>query len=100
MKKIDRNKLKIINLLNENIDLKYNENLKSFRKFIYEVRNIGTKKEPKEVTLKIGCWFEWFKDEDKPLEKGIRIERKCIVAINGEKSDGYKLLEYYSINDI
>lgn len=46
--KIKKNKDKILKLLNENIDLKYNLDLKKFKRFSEEIINIGSKKEPKK----------------------------------------------------
>ena len=51
--KIQKNKEKIVKLLNENIDLEYNLDLKRYKRFSEEVKNIGSKKEPKEVKVKI-----------------------------------------------
>jgi len=66
--KIQKNKEKIVKLLNENIDLEYNLRLKTFKSFSQKV--VATsKKDTTAVILKIGHWFEWFKDEDKPSEK-------------------------------
>ena len=98
--KIQRNKEKIVKLLNENIDLQYNLNLKSFKKFSEKMVNIGTKKEPKQVVAKVGHWFEWFKDEDRPNEKGVKIERSEIYEIDGIKTDHWNRIKYYSIEDI
>ena len=98
--KIQKNKEKIVKLLNENIDLEHNLRLKSYKKITEEVRNIGTKKQPKEVNVKIGHWIEWFKDEDRPNERGIKVERQEICEVNGQKSDGWNRISYYTINDI
>lgn len=98
--KIKKNKEKIVKLLNENIDLEYRLKLKSFKRISEEFRNIGTKKEPKEVKVKIGHWIEWFKDEDKPNEKGIKIERSEIIEVNGHKSDHWRKIQYYTIADV
>ena len=98
--KIQKNKEKIVNLLNETIDLEYKENLKRFKRFSEATKNIGTKKEPKEVKVKIGHWDEWFKDQDKPNDKGLKIERGEIIEINGEKSYGWKKITYYTISDL
>ena len=95
--KIQRNKEKILKLLNENIDLQYNLNLTTFRSFSEEVRNIGTKQAPKLVTITIGHWFEWFKDESRPDEKGVKIERSEIIEVDGERSDGWRKIKYYTI---
>ena len=100
--KINRNKEKIVNLLNQNIDLEYNLLLKTFHRYSLEVKNIGTKKDPKQVTVKNGYWFEWHKDEDdeNPKSKGIKIERCQIIEIDGVKSDHWNRLSYYSIADV
>ncbi len=98
--KIQKNKEKIVKLLNENIDLEYNLDLKRYKRFSEEVKNIGSKKEPKEVKVKIGHWFEWFKDEDRPNEKGVKIERSQIIEIDGQKSDQWNRIKYYSVADV
>lgn len=100
--KIKKNKEKIVKLLNENIDLSYNLRLKYFKRFSEEIRNIGSKKEPKEVKIKIGHWFEWFYDEDYPNDKkhAVKIERSEIVEIDGQKSNHWNKITYYTIDDI
>ena len=95
-----KNKEKIVKLLNENIDLQYKLNLKNYHRFSEEVKNIGSKKEPKEVKIKIGHWYEWVKCEDKPNEKGIKIERCRIIKIDGQKSDHWNKIKYFSADDI
>jgi propanediol dehydratase large subunit len=99
--KIEKNKEKIVKLINENIDLQYNLDLKRFSRFSEETRQIGSKKEPKEVKLKIGHWFEWFYDEDYPKDKkrAVKIERSQIIEIDGQKSDHWNKIKYYSISD-
>jgi transposase len=98
--KIKKNKEKIVKLLNENIDLQYNLNLKTFKSFSEKMVNIGTKKEPKQVVAKIGHWVEWFKDEDRPNEKGVKIKRSEIYEIDGMKTDHWNRIKYYSIDDV
>ena len=98
--KIQKNKEKIVKLLNENIDLEYNLDLKRYKRFSEEVKNIGSKKEPKEVKVKIGHWFEWIKDEDRPNEKGVKIECSQIIEIDGQKSDHWNRIKYYSVADV
>jgi hypothetical protein len=100
--KIKKNKEKIVKLLNENIDLQYKLNLKRFTRFSEEVRQIGTKKEPMEVKIKIGHWFEWFYDSDYPKDKkhAVKIERKEICEVDGEISNHWKKITYYSVEDI
>jgi len=102
MKKIERNKEKIVKLLNENIDLEYNLRLKSFTRFSKTIRQIGTKKEPKEVLIKLGHWFEWFYDEDFPNDKkhAVKIERSEICEIDGQKSNHWNKIKYYTIDDL
>jgi len=97
--KIQKNKEKIVKILNENIDFEYNLRLKKFKRFSEEIKNIGSKKEPKEVKVKIGHWFEYFKDEDRQNEKGVKIERSEICEIDGQKSDHWNRIKYYSITD-
>ncbi len=100
--KIKRNKEKILKLLNQNIDLEYNLNLKRFKRFSEEIVNIGSKKEPKEVKVKIGYWIEWFYDTDYPNDKrhAVKIERKEIVEVEGQKSNGWNKITYYSADNI
>ena len=96
--KVLRNKQKIVQLLNENIDLKYNMNLKTFKSIYEENRNIGTKKKPNFKFLKIGIWNEGFKDTD--TGEVISVERKSIIEIDGQKSDGWNLLKYYTLKSL
>ena len=98
--KIEKNKEKIVKLLNETLDLEYNLDLKRYKRFSEDVKNIGSKKEPKEVKVKIGHWDEWFKDEDRPNEKGVKIERSKIVEVDGCKSNHWNKIQYYTIEDM
>lgn len=98
--KIDKNKMKIVQLLNETIDLEYEKNLKRFHRTELTVIDTGTKKIQQLALVKIGYWNEWFKDEDKPKSKGIKIERKEIIEVDGERSYGWEKLKYYTIEDI
>jgi hypothetical protein len=100
--KIKKNKEKIVKLLNENIDLHYKENLKRFNRFSEEIKQIGTKKKPKEVKVKIGHWFEWFYDEDFPNDKkhAVKIERSEICEIDGQKSNHWNKITYYTTDDV
>lgn len=97
--KIQRNKEKIVKLLNENIDLEYNLRLKSFTRFSDKIVTVS-KKDKTPINLKLGHWFEWFKDEDRPNEKGVKIERNEICEVNGQKSDHWNIIKYYSIDDV
>ena len=96
--KILRNKQKIVQLLNENIDLNYNVNLKTFKSVYEENRNIGTKKKPNFKLLKFGIWDEGFKDTD--TDEVVSVERKSIIEIDGQKSDGWQILKYYTLQSL
>lgn len=96
--KIQKNKEKIVKLLNENIDLEYNLTVKSMKKIYEKEINVGSKKAPEIVNATFGMWYEYFKDED--TDKKVKIERNNIIAINGKKSDGWQIIEYYTVNDI
>ena len=97
--KILRNKEKIVKLLNENIDLKYNLNLKKFLHFSEETINVGTKKVPSMVKVKMAHWKEFFIDEDTP-KNPISIERKNIIEVEGKKSYGWEKIKYYFVEDL
>lgn len=96
--KINKNKEKIVKLLNENIDLEYKLMVKGMKKTYNKVVDIGTKKEPNIATVTFGMWHEYFKDED--TGKKIKVERNMPIAINGKPSNYYHPLRYYKINDI
>lgn len=98
--RIENNKKKVVDLLNANIDLEYRLFLKKCHRFHKKEVNFGSNKEPKICIVKYGSWYEWFKDEEKPDEKGVRIERNQAVEINGKKSNGHRLIEYFTIEDI
>lgn len=98
--KIDRNKSKIVQLLNETIDLEYEKKLKRFHRTYDDTKQIGTKRKPDEIKVKIGVWYEWFKDEDQPDSKGIKVERNEIIEVDGKKSNHWKIIEYYKLEDI
>ena len=97
--RIRKNKEKIVELLNKNIDLEYQLLVKSMKKTYDKEFNIGTKKEPKIANVTFGMWYEYFKDEDRP-DKPIRIERNMPIAIDGKPSNYYRLLTYYKLEDI
>lgn len=96
--KIQKNKEKILKLVNENIDLEYNLTVKSMKKIYEKEMNAGSKKEPKMVMATFGMWYEYFKDED--TGEKIKIERNNIIAIDGKPSDGWRLIKHYTIDDI
>jgi len=99
--KIAKNKSKIVELLNQTIDLEYELKLERFERFSDEVR-ITQNKPHKEVKIKIGYWFEWFYDEDYPKDKkhAVKIERKEIVEVDGVRTNHWNKLKYYTIDDI
>lgn len=99
--KIQKNKEKIVNLLNENIDLEYNLRLKSFTKFS-EKEATFSKKDKTPIKLKIGHWFEWFYDEDFPKDKkhAVKIERSEIFEVDGIKSNHWNKIKYYSVENV
>ena len=99
--KIQKNKEKIVKLLNENIDLEYNLRLKSFTRFSEKEATVS-KKDKTPIKLKIGHWFEWFYDEDFPKDKkhAVKIERSEICEVDGIKSNHWNKIKYYSIEDI
>lgn len=98
--KIQRNKEKIRKLLNENIDLNYDLFLSRATRVEDTTVNIGNRKNPNNVPAKRMFWDEWFKDEDRPNEKGIKIERSQIIEIDGKKSNNWNVIEYYKIEDL
>ena len=99
--KIQKNKEKIVKLLNENIDLEYNLRLKSFTRFSEKEATVS-KKDKTPIKLKIGHWFEWFYDEDFPKDKkhAVKIERSEICEIDGKKSNHWNIIKYYSVEDV
>jgi hypothetical protein len=96
--KIQKNKEKIVKLLNENIDLEYNLDLKRYKRFSEDVKNIGSKKEPKEVKVKIGHWIE--KCTDEGTGEVLKLERSMIIEIDGQKSDHWNKIKYYTVADV
>jgi hypothetical protein len=99
--KIKKNKEKIVKILNENIDLEYNLRLKRFERFSEKVATVS-KKDLTPINLKIGHWFEWFYDEDFPSDKkhAVKIERNEIYEIDGQKSNHWNKIKYYSIENV
>lgn len=102
MTRINRNKEKIVKLLNENIDLHYKERIKKYIRTSEEIRNIGTKKEPKNIIVKIGHWFELFYDDDYPNDKkhAVKIERKDVFEYDGDKILNGRKITYFDVRDI
>ena len=98
--KILKNKEKIVALVNNNMDLEYELMLKQAKRFEECEVQIGTKKNPKKVPAKMMYWYEWFKDDDRPNERGVRIERKQLIEIDGKRSFGYTVLEHLTIDNL
>jgi len=97
---IQKNLEKITALLNKNIDLQYKEQLKGAKRFTEKIVNLGTRKKPRMCNVKFMHWYEWFKDKDYPEKRGIRIERYQGVEVNGQRSFGYRILEYYTVDEV
>lgn len=96
--KIQKNKEKIVSLLNQNIDLEYKSKLKGYKKTFEKEVNLGTKRKPKMVIATIGMWLEDFVDEDNG--EVVSIERNEVIAVDGKPTNGYRVINYYSIDDI
>mgnify|MGYP003603946453 FL=1 len=96
--KIKKNKEKIVLLLNQNIDLAYKLKLKGYKKTFEKVVNLGTKRKPKMTIATFGMWVEDFVDEDNG--EVVSVERNEVIAIDGKPSDGYRVINYYSVDDI
>lgn len=97
--KIKKNKEKIVKLLNETINLEYDLLLKSLKRVYLKSENIGSKKEPNIIPLKIGVRTEFFEDED--TGEKIEIERNIIIERNGIKTlNGWSEIKYYTIDDV
>ena len=95
--KIQNNRKEIIKLLNQNIDLEYELMLLKAERFETEVTNIGTKKEPNHVPVKFMYWKSEFVDDDGG--ESVFIDRQQAVEVDGKKSDGFRVIEYYSEAD-
>ena len=95
--KIQKNKEKIVKLLNENIDLEYKLNLKRFTKFSENVVTVS-KKDKTPVNLKIGHWIE--KCTDEGTGEVLKLERSMIIEIDGQKSDRWNKIKYYTVADV
>ena len=96
--KIQKNKEKIVSLLNQNIDLEYKLKLKSYKKAFEKEVNLGTKRKPKMIIATFGMWLEDFVDEDNG--EVVSIERNEVIAVDGKPSNGYRVINYYSVEDI
>ena len=96
--KIQKNKEKIVLLLNQNIDLAYKLKLKGYKKTFEKEVNLGTKRKPKMIIATFGMWLEDFVDEDNG--EVVSIERNEVIAVDGKPSNGYRVINYYSVEDI
>lgn len=97
-KKIQQKREKVAKLLNEIIDLQYEQQLKSAIRFEERIINFGRKKNPKEKKCRVMFYNEVFIDED--TKKKIKVERQQIVEIDGQKSFDWNIIEYYKPQDI
>ena len=95
--KIQKNKEKIVKLLNENIDLDYNLKLKSFTRFSEKTATVS-KKDKTPINLKVGHWIE--KSTDEGTGEVFELERSMIIEIDGQKSDHWNRIKYYSVADV
>ena len=96
--KIQKNKEKIVLLLNQNIDLAYKLKFKGYKKTFEKEVNLGTKRKPKMAIVTFGMWLEDFIDEYNG--EIVSIERNEVIAVDGKPSNGYRVINYYSIDDI
>ena len=96
--KIQKNKEKIVLLLNQNIDLAYKLKLKGYKKTFEKEVNLGTKRKPKMIIATFGMWLEDFVDEDNG--EVVSIEKNEVIAVDGKPSNGYRVINYYSVEDI
>ena len=95
--KIQSNKEKIVKLLNENIDLEYKFKLKGFTRFSEKTATVS-KKDRTPINLKIGHWFEKYTDE--VTGEVYKFERSMIIEIDGQKSDHWNKIKYYTVADV
>ncbi|MEM6686486.1 MAG: hypothetical protein AAF617_11950 [Bacteroidota bacterium] len=96
--RITENKKLIVKALNENIDLNYELTLRKGKSFENKKMNRGTTRKPDFVNVKLMHYDQQFMDED--TGKPFTIERLHIVEIEGKKSDGWKPIEYYSLENL
>jgi hypothetical protein len=95
--KIQSNKEKIVKLLNENIDLEYKLKLKGFIKFSEKTATVS-KKDKTPINLKVGHWVENCIDEG--TGEVLKLERSMIIEIDGQKSDHWNKIKYYTVADV
>lgn len=94
----DKNQKSIVELLNRNIDIQYELELLKAEEILEEERIMGKGKRKRTYLLKIMKWKETFYDKDSG--EGADIERSKIIEVDGKKSDGWRIIKYYSFNDI
>jgi len=85
--KIKKNYEKIVSLLNQNVELEYKELLKKAKKFWEKEINIGSRKQPKMVLVKIMVYDDFFIDED--TKEKIKIERNRHIEVDGVPCDQF-----------
>ena len=95
---IEQLKIEKQELILEDIQLCDEEQWYTEEEEIHEV----SRRPKKSETFMIGRthWNEEFKDEDRPNEKAVKIERSQIIEIDGQKSDQWNRIKYYSVADV
>jgi len=89
--KIEKNQIRIVELLNQNIDYRYQLNLEKAKTFEI-IENHGKK-------VKVAVFPQNFQDEDS--KEVVIIQRKMPVEVDGVKCDEFaNPLKYFTINDI
>ena len=81
----DRIKAKIELLEKQVMILKYKLYLKDFKSFETEEKDLGTPKNPNKRTVKFGCYYQGFTDED--TGEVVNIKRRFPVEIDGIPSN-------------
>ncbi len=96
---INKQKEKAIIPLNKMIDYKYKQRLVVAKNFIEQEVNIGTKKEPVNVTYKLMQYDDYFTDDS--TGEVVTIERHERVEVNGKPCDHFgNEIKHYTIYDI
>lgn len=93
MERYVENQKDIIRLTNSNIDLQYSATLLFAKRFDEEEITYKPTKDSKETkTSKVRVMvFDQTFDDEETKEK-ITVERKKIIEIDGQRSDGYRLI--------
>lgn len=96
--KIKKNEAKMVELYNQNIDLRYELMLTDAKSFSEKIENLGTKKQPRNVLVKKMHYVQIINDGD--TGEPYKIERSKPVEIDGEKYFGWRKLVYMTIESI